>query len=293
MNVYFPNRLMPYLFLLPTVLLISVFFILPALQSMELSFYLAARTNDVKIYKGLENFERLYNDERYIESVKLTAKFITIVVATSLTLSLALAVGASQSIKGFGVYRTLLIWTFALSPAIAGTIWALLTDPSIGIVTHYLDKIGVNFNWRTNANHALLFVSIAAAWKILGYNIVFFLAGLKNIPKDVLEAASLDGASAWRRFWSVTFPLLSPVTFFLLIMNTLYACFETFGLIDITTEGGPGRATDILIYRLYRDGFVSQNRLGLASAQSVLLLVFVVALTLLQFRLAGRRTFYR
>lgn len=293
MNPYFPNRLLPYLFLFPTVFLVLTFFIIPAVQSMELSLYLSSRTNNVKIYRGLDNFERLYEDDQYLESIELTAKFISIVVLLALSVSLALAVGASQPIRGFGVYRTLLIWTFALSPAIAGTIWALLTDPAIGVLTHYLEQIGINFNWRTNANHALIFVSVAAAWKILGYNIIFFLAGLKNIPKDVVEAASLDGANAWTRFWSIKFPLLSPVTFFLLIMNTLYACFETFGLIDITTEGGPGRATDTLIYRLYRDGFVSQNRLGLASAQSILLLVFVVALTLIQFRFAGRRTFYR
>jgi sn-glycerol 3-phosphate transport system permease protein len=293
MGTFFPNRYLPYLLLFPSIVLVLVFFILPAAQSLELSMYLASRTSDVRVFKGMENFTNLLQDSQYIESLRTTLTFIILVVVPALSLSLLLAVGASQPIRGFGIYRTLLIWTFALSPAIAGTIWALLTDPAIGIIPHYLDYFNIDFNWRTNAVHAIIFVSIAASWKILGYNIVFFLAGLKNIPQEVLDAASLDGANAWSRFWNMTFPLLSPITLFLLIMNTLYACFETFGLIDITTGGGPGRTTNILIYKLYRDGFVSQNRLGIASAQSILLLVFVVVLVFIQFRFVSRRTFYQ
>lgn len=293
MGNFFPNRFLPYLLLFPSIILVLVFFILPAAQSLELSLYLASRTSDVRIFKGLDNFTKLLQDAQYIESLRITFAFIILVVLPALSLSLLLAVGASQPIRGFGIYRTLLIWTFALSPAIAGTIWALLTDPAIGLIPHYLQSFGLDFNWHTDGTHALIFISIAATWKILGYNIIFFLAGLKNIPQEVLDAASLDGANAWSRFWNMTFPLLSPITLFLLIMNTLYACFETFGLIDITTEGGPGRATNTLIYKLYRDGFVSQNRLGIASAQSILLLVFVVALVLIQYRFLGRRTFYQ
>lgn len=293
MGTFFPNRYLPYLLLLPSIILVLVFFILPAAQSLELSLYLASRTSDVRVFKGLGNFINLLQDKQYLESLQTTVIFILLVIVPALSISLLLAVGASQPIRGFGIYRTLLIWTFALSPAIAGTIWALLTDPAIGLIPHYLGFLGLEFNWRTNGLHALIFVSIAAAWKILGYNVVFFLAGLKNIPQEVLDAASLDGANAWTRFWSMTFPLISPITLFLLIMNTLYACFETFGLIDITTEGGPGRTTNILIYKLYQDGFVSQNRLGIASAQSILLLVFVVVLVLVQFRFVGRRTFYQ
>lgn len=293
MSTYFPNRWLPYLFVLPSVILVLIFFILPAVQSLELSLYLASRTSDVRVFKGLDNFVSLFEDTQYINSLLTTAAFILLVVPSALAISLLLAVGASQPVKGFGIYRMLLIWTFALSPAIAGTIWALLTDPAIGIIPHYLKQVGITFNWRTNGTHAMIFVSIAATWKILGYNIVFFLAGLKNVPREVIEAAALDGANAWSRFTRIIFPLLSPVTFFLLIMNTLYACFETFGLIDITTGGGPGRSTNILIYKLYRDGFVSQNRLGSASAQSIVLLVLVVILILVQYRFAGRRTFYR
>jgi len=293
LNVVFPNRILPYLLLAPSILLVLVFFIYPAAQSVELSLYRVNRVRDAKIYVGLENFERLYESDSYRNSLTVSAKFTAAVVVAALSISLALAVGASQPIKGFGLYRTLLIWTYALSPAIAGVIWALLTDPAIGILTDLLEKFGFVFNWRRSKDHALIFVIMAATWKILGYNILFFLAGLKNIPRDVIDAAALDGANAWTRFWRMTLPLLTPVVLFLLIMNTLYASFETFGLIDVTTQGGPGRATDLLIYRLYLDGFRSSSRIGLASAQSIVLLVIVATLTLFQYRFINRRTFYQ
>lgn len=277
----------------PSILLVLIFFIYPSAQSVELSLYLVNRVRDVRVYVGLDNFQRLFESAAYLDSLKLTALFTVIVVISSLTISLALAVGASQPIKGFGVYRTMLIWTYALSPSVAGVIWALLTDPAIGILTEILEKFGVVFNWRRGQTDALIFVSMAATWKILGYNILFFLAGLKNIPHEVLEAASLDGAGPWRRFWRMVLPLLTPTILFLLIMNTLYAFFETFGLIDITTQGGPGRATEILIYRLYLDGFRSASRIGLASAQSIFMLVIVATLTLIQYRFVSRRTFYQ
>lgn len=293
MSTVFPNRLLPYLLLAPSVILVLVFFIYPAAQSVQLSFYLVNRVRDVKVYVGLENFDRLYHSEGYINSLKISAKFTIIVVVSSLALSLALAVGASQPIRGFGVYRTLLIWTYALSPAVAGVIWALLTDPAIGILTDVLETFGVVFNWRRGETDALIFICMAATWKILGYNILFFLAGLKNIPRDVIDAAALDGANAWRRFWRMVLPLLRPTILFLLIMDTLYAAFETFGLIDITTQGGPGHATDLLIYRLYLDGFRSSSRIGLASAQSIVLLFIVATLTVIQYRFISRRTFYQ
>lgn len=293
MSTVFPNRLLPYLLLAPSVILVLVFFIYPAAQSVQLSFYLVNRVRDVKVYVGLENFDRLYHSEAYINSLKISARFTLIVVSSSLMLSLALAVGASQPIRGFGVYRTLLIWTYALSPAVAGVIWALLTDPAIGILTDVLETFGVVFNWRRGEMDALIFICMAATWKILGYNILFFLAGLKNIPRDVIDAAALDGANAWRRFWQMVLPLLRPTILFLLIMDTLYAAFETFGLIDITTQGGPGHATDLLIYRLYLDGFRSSSRIGLASAQSIVLLVIVATLTVIQYRFISRRTFYQ
>lgn len=289
----FKNRLLPYLLLLPSVALVAVFFIYPAVQSLELSLYRVHRVRGVKLYVGLENFQRLFESTTYLNSLEVTAKFVLAVVLFALAISLALAVGASQPICGFGVYRTLLIWTYALSPAIAGLIWALLTDPAIGFLTDVLKTFGIDFNWRRSQDDALIFVTMAAVWKILGYNILFFLAGLKNIPRDVIEAASLDGANAWTRFWKMIFPLLMPVTLFLLIMNTLYASFETFGLIDITTQGGPGRATNVLVYNLYNDGFKSTSGIGLASAQSIILLGIVAALTVFQYRFVSRRTFYQ
>jgi sn-glycerol 3-phosphate transport system permease protein len=293
LTTVFPNRILPYLLLAPSIVLVIVFFIYPSAQSVELSLYRVNRVRNAKIYVGLDNFDRLYHSDTYINSLKISAEFTAIVVIAALSISLALAVGASQPIRGFGVYRTLLIWTYALSPAIAGVIWALLTDPAIGVLTDLLHHIGVEFNWRRSKDDALIFISMAATWKILGYNILFFLAGLKNIPHDVIEAASLDGANAWTRFWRMVLPLLMPVTLFLLIMNTLYASFEAFGLIDITTQGGPGRATDLLIYRLYLDGFRSSSRIGLASAQSIIMLGIVAALTLFQYRFVSRRTFYQ
>lgn len=289
----FRNRILPYLLLLPSVALVAVFFIYPAAQSLELSLYRVHRVRGVKLYVGLENFQRLFESTTYLNSLEVTGKFVLAVVLFALAISLALAVGASQPIRGFGVYRTLLIWTYALSPAIAGLIWALLTDPAIGFLTDVLKAFGIDFNWRRSQDDALVFVTMAAVWKILGYNILFFLAGLKNIPRDVIEAASLDGANAWTRFWKMIFPLLMPVTLFLLIMNTLYASFETFGLIDITTQGGPGRATNVLVYNLYNDGFKSTSGIGLASAQSIILLGIVAALTVFQYRFVSRRTFYQ
>lgn len=289
----FPNRILPYLLIAPSALLVIVFFIVPALQSLRLSFYRVNALSGRELFIGFENFSRLLSSSDYLESLATTGVFIGVVVVFGLSISLAIALMASQPLRGFGVYRTLLIWPYALSPAIAGAIWALVMDPNIGVITNALEGLGINFDYRGNSAHAVIFISAAATWKILGYNTVFFLAGLRNIPRDVAEAAGLDGANAWTRFWKVKFPLLSPITFFLLIMNTLYAAFETFGLIDITTHGGPGRATNLLIYKLYNDGFKTQNLLGSASAQSVLLLIFVVVLTVVQARTAGRRAFYR
>ena len=289
----FRNRFLPYLLLLPSILVVIVFFIIPAVQSIELSLYRVHAFSGRRIFVEMENFERLIKSEEYLNSVVVTGVFIVFVVGVGLGFSLLLAIGANQPIKGFGIYRTLLVWTYALSPAIAGTIWLLLSDPTIGILVHWLEQIGIEFNRNTNSDHALLFVGVAAMWKMLGYNVVFFMAGLKNVSKEVLEAASLDGANGLVRFLRMVLPLITPTTLFLLIMNTLYAAFQTFGLIDITTQGGPGRATDMLIYRLYKDGFVNADRIGLASAQSIMLLIFVAMLTFVQFRVVGRKAFYQ
>lgn len=214
-------------------------------------------------------------------------------VALGLLLSLGIAVLANQRVRGIAAFRVAILWPYALSPAVAGIIWALLFDPSSGPVTFLIrETTGRSPNWMRDGSYALAVTVVAAAWKMLGFNVVFLLAGLQAIAQEVLEAARVDGAGPVQEFWRITFPILSPVSFFLLIINSLYAFFEVFGLIDVTTQGGPGGATEVLIYKLYQDGFVSA-RWGYASAQSVLLFVLVSVLTIAQFRIAGRRVFYR
>ncbi len=293
MQTRFPNRFLPYLLLAPSVIVVLIFFVIPSVQSLYLSFYRVAPLGNRKIFVGMQNFTRLFEDPGYLNSISVSVKFAGFVVLVGLAASLGVAVVANQRYRGFAVYRTMLIWPYALSPAIAGLIWAMMMDPSFGIAARFLRQLtGMRFSYLTNSTHALLFVAIAATWKMMGYNIIFFLAGLQGLPQELLEAAAIDGANAWKRFWRIAFPLLSPTTFFLFIMNTLYAFFQVFGLIHITTEGGPGRATDILVFKLYRDGFVGMNT-GFASAQSIVLLIMVAALTIAQFRYVGSKVFYR
>ena len=293
MQTRFPEKTLPYLLLSPSIIIVLIFFVVPSIQSLYLSFFRVSALGNKKIYIGLENFTKLLSDPGYLNSIITSFKFAVFVVLVGLAVSMGVAVVANQRLRGFGVYRTLLIWPYALSPAIAGLIWAQMMDPSVGLASHLLDLLfGIRFNYQTNGQQALLFISVAAAWKMLGYNIIFFLAGLQSLPIELLEAAAIDGAGAWRRFWRITFPLLSPTTFFLFIMNTLYAFFQVFGLVHITTEGGPGRATDLMVYKLYRDGFEGLNT-GYASAQSIVLLIMVATLTILQFRYAGSRVHYQ
>jgi sn-glycerol 3-phosphate transport system permease protein len=293
MQTRFPNRVLPYILLSPSVIVVLIFFVIPSVQSLYLSFFRVNMLGTKKIFVGLENFSRLIQDPAYLNSVIVSLKFAFFVVFVGLGVSLAIAVVANQRYRGFSVYRTMLIWPYALSPAIAALIWGLMMDPSFGIISHVINSLtGIRFSYLTNGFHALLFLSVAATWKMLGYNIIFFLAGLQSMQVELLEAASIDGAGSWPRFWRIIFPLLSPTTFFLFIMNTLYAFFQVFGMVHITTDGGPGRATDLLVFKLYRDGFIGMNT-GLASAQSIVLLVMVATLTLIQFRYAGSRVVYR
>ncbi|HXF81712.1 MAG TPA: sugar ABC transporter permease [bacterium] len=288
----FPDRVLPYVLVAPSIIVVLLFLLIPSGEALWQSLSRVNPFTGQATFVGLHNFIVLLSSEEYRHSAGVSVVFTAATVALSLSTALAMALLANQRLRGIGLYRVALIWPYALSPAVAGTIWALLFEPSTGIVTFLLRAtVGVAPNWMMNGRLALLVVIVAAAWKLLGYNVVFFLAGLQAVPEELSEAAAVDGAPPWRRFWAVTFPLLSPVTFFLLITNSLYAFFEVFGLIDVITQGGPARATDVLVYKLYRDGFVSINW-GLASAQSVLLFVLVAALTILQFRYAGRRVFY-
>lgn len=288
----YPNKLLPYLLLLPSVLVVLVFLVIPSVQALVQSLRLVDPFTGRGFYVGLRNFVDLFTSEEYRHSIVVSVIFAAGTTLLGLSAGLGLALLANQSLRGAWLYRTALLWPYALSPAVAGAIWGLLMDPSAGPVTYLLRRFtGGSFNWMVDGPLALALVTVASGWKMLGYNIVFFLAGLQAIPSELMEAASVDGASAWSRFWKVRFPLLSPVTFFLLIMNTLESFFENFGLIDVLTQGGPARATDILVYKLYRDGFVN-IQWGLASAQSITLFVMVALLTILQFRYGGRRVFY-
>lgn len=292
MSSRFPQSGLPYLLILPSIVVVLVFLIIPSLQSFYLSFFRISPFGDRLVYVGLANFTNLFADSSYLKNLNITLIFTSAVVVLGLTFSLAIAILANRPLTGLSVYRTALIWPYALSPAIAGTIWALLFDPSTGAVSYFMSLVtGVMPNWRTNGILALSVVTVAATWKMLGYNIIFFLAGLQNIDCEILDAARIDGAKAFKRFWYIVFPLLSPLTFFLFIMNTLYGFFEVFGLIDVMTQGGPGNATEVLVYKLYREGFVNL-RTGYASAQSIVLFVFVAVITLVQFRFAKRWVFY-
>jgi len=265
----------------------------PSIQSLQLSFFRVSALGDRRLFVGLDNFIRLFKSADYLNSLIVSFKFALIVVVCGLSASMFVAIVANQRLRGFIVYRALLIWPYALSPAIAGLVWGLMMNPNFGLGSLLLKRLtGISFNYLTSGASALVFLSLAATWKMFGYNIVFFLAGLQGLPTELLEAASLDGAGNWKKFWAITFPLLSPTTFFLFIMNTLYAFFEIFGLVHITTQGGPGQATNLLVFNLYKDGFVGMNT-GYASAQSILLLILVSVLTFLQFRYAGSKVFYR
>jgi len=288
----FPNRWLPYVLLAPSIAVVVVFLVVPSLQALWLSLFEVSPFSGRGSFVGLANFRELLGSDLYRQSLQVTFLFALGVVALGLVVSLAVAVLASQRFPGAAAYRTMLLWPYALSPAVAGTIWALLFDPSTGPVTLLVRGLtGLSPNWMMSGPYALWVTILAAAWKMLGFNVVFFLAGLEAVPRELQEAAQVDGAGAARVFWRITFPILSPISFFLFVMNSLYAFFEVFGLIDVMTQGGPGGATDILIYRLYQDAFVSV-RWGIGSAQSVLLFVMVGVLTLLQFRFAGRRVFY-
>jgi sn-glycerol 3-phosphate transport system permease protein len=239
----------------------------------------------------MENFENLWNDETYLASFKTTAVFSILVATIGLTVSLMLAVFADRVIKGAAVYKTLLIWPYAVAPAVAGVLWLFLFAPGMGIVAYALGKMGFEWNHLLNGTHAMTLVVLAAVWKQISYNFLFFLAGLQSIPKSLIEAAAIDGASPWRRFWTIIFPLLSPTTFFLLVINVVYAFFDTFAIIDAATRGGPGKDTAILVYKVYYDGFKALD-LGGSAAQSVVLMVIVVALTVVQFRFVEKKVNY-
>src|SRR5437762_5144111 len=244
-----------------------------------------------KEFVGLRNFADLIHDSNYLASFQTTAIFSLLVAGSGIAISLALAAMADRVLRGALAYKTLLIWPYAVAPAVAGVLWAFLFAPSIGIVTYVIRKAGYNWDWVLQGDQAMLLVVMAATWKQISYNFLFFLAGLQSIPRSLVEAAAIDGAGPARRFWTIVFPLLSPTTFFLLVVNIVYAFFDTFGVIDSTTQGGPAGATQILVYKVYYDG-VKAGDLGGSSAQSVILMLIVIALTVAQFRFIERKVQY-
>ena len=288
----FKSKWIPWLLLLPTLVILLVFLYYPLIQTFRLSTYRVAFLGLKKQFTGLENFIDLAQDPGYWHTLQVTAVITTAVVIGGLAISLAIAMLANRQLRGVSVYRVLLIWPFALSPAVAGVIWLFMFSPGFGAVNYTMFLVtGVELNWLGNPRLAVLLIIIASIWKNLGYNVVFYLAALQNVNTEVLEAASIDGANGWQRFWGVTFALLSPMTFFLLITNITFSFFDLFGMIDLVTKGGPLNATNVMIYNLYRDGF-EYYKTGLAAAQSVILFAAVVLLTIIQFRTSGRRVHY-
>jgi sn-glycerol 3-phosphate transport system permease protein len=290
-RVVFQSKWLPYALVAPQIAITLVFFFWPAAQAVYYSFLVQDPFGNSSQFVWFQNFKELFGDSHYLESFKITAFFSVLVAVAGLAISLALAVMADHVIRGALAYKTLLIWPYAVAPAIAGVLWAFIFAPSIGIATYYLRKLGVEWNWVLQGDQAMTLIVIAATWKQVSYNFLFFLAGLQSIPKSLLEAAAIDGATPTRRFWTIVFPLLSPTAFFLLVINIVYAFFGTFGVVDATTQGGPAGATQILVYKVYYDG-VKAADLGSSAAQSVVLMAIVIALTVAQFRFVERKVQY-
>jgi sn-glycerol 3-phosphate transport system permease protein len=268
-----------------------VFFFWPSGQAIWQSLLIEDAFGGNSKFVWFDNFINLFNDDSYYSSARVTVVFSFLVAAIGLGLSLFLAVMADRVIRGATAYKTFLIWPYAVAPAVAGVLWGFLFNPSVGIVAWMLQAIGIEFNYVINGNQALLLVVIASVWNQISYNFLFFLAGLQSIPKSLIEAAAIDGAGPGRRFWDIIFPLLSPVGFFLLVVNIIYAFFGTFGVVASLTQGGPANATEILVFKVYNDGFRGQD-LGGSSAQSVILMIVVILLTFVQFRFIERRVHY-
>ena len=288
----FKNRWLPYLLVLPQLVVTVVFFFWPALKSLQLSLFRVSPFGDKTTFVGLENFTRLLADPEYYASVVNSFVFSGSVTALAVGGALLAAGLATQKIRGLAIYRTLLLWPYGIAPAVAGIIFLFIFHPAYGVLPYFLSFVtAYEFNWLLKGWVAMVLVVSATAWTHLGYNIAFYIAGLLAIPSSVLEAADVDGAGPIRRFFAIVFPLVSPITFYLVVLNMVFAFFESFGVIDAVTKGGPGRSTEILVYRLYKDGFIGLN-LGSSGAQSVILMALVIGLTVLQFRFAEKKVTY-
>jgi sn-glycerol 3-phosphate transport system permease protein len=290
-RVRFKSWWLPWALIAPQMAIILVFFFWPASQALLYSVQQQDAFGTSTQWVGLANFKTLFADETYLASFRVTAVFSVLVAAIGLSLSMLLAVMADRVVKASGFYKTLLIWPYAVAPAIAGVLWLFMFAPSIGVVSYALRALGIDWNHLLNSTHAMTLIVLAAVWKQISYNFLFFLAGLQSIPKSLIEAAAIDGAGPWRRFWTVQFPLLTPTTFFLLVINIIYVFIDTFAIIDAATSGGPGKDTAILVYKVYHDGFKALD-LGGSAAQSVVLMTILIALTVIQFRYVEKRVHY-
>jgi sn-glycerol 3-phosphate transport system permease protein len=290
-RVQFRSGWLRWVLLAPQVIVIAVFFFWPAGQALLQSFQLQDAFGLSTQWVGLDNFKRLFSDPGYVNSFRITAFFSVMVAGLGIGISLMLAVFADRIVKGALFYKTFLIVPYAVAAAVAGVLWLFMFSPTLGVVAYALRYVGIDWNYLLNSDHAMALIVMAAVWKQISYNFLFFLAGLQSIPKSLIEAAAIDGARAWRRFRTIQFPMLSPVTFFLLVINIVYAFFDTFAIVDATTEGGPGRSTMILVYKVYVDGF-KNNDLGSSAAQSVVLMAIVITLTVVQFRYVEKKVQY-
>ena len=291
-KIYYHNKLLAYLLIAPQILITLIFFIWPAAQALYQSFLVEDAFGLGSEFVWFENFIFLFEDEYYIDSFGRTAFFSFLVAFVSMSFSLILAGFAERVIRGELIYKSLLIWPYAVAPVLAGALWIMLFDPSLGLITYYLKYFDIEWNYKLNGTQAMVLVVLASAWKQVAYNFLFFLAGIHAIPKSMIEAAALDGSGPIKRFWTIIFPLISPVTFFLLVINTVYAFFDTFGIIHVMTQGGPANSTEILVYKVYNDGFIGLD-LGGSAAQSVILMFIVISLTFFQFRFIEKKVEYK
>ena len=290
-QTYFKSKSLPILLLTPQLIITLIFFVLPSLSAFKSAFFQGDAFGIHSQFAGLNNFLELFKNSHYLNAVKATLKFSLAVSISSLLIGLFLAVLIDRVIWGKSFYKTLIIWPYAVAPAISGILWRFLFDPAVGILAYVLGKFGIQWDYHLNVGQATFLVVLASSWQQFSYNFIFFLAGLQAIPKTLIEAAAIDGAGPFRRFWHITLPLLSPTSFFLLVINLIYAFFDTFGVIDTMTQGGPQETTNILVYKVYHDGFIGLD-LGSSSAQSVILMIIVLFLTVLQFRYIEKKVYY-
>ena len=289
---FFKSRYLPYLLIAPQILITLTFFYWPAIQGIIQSFLLSDPFGQRSQFVWFYNYIELFTDPLYLKSIFITFVFSILTAVVSISLGLFIASMANRALKAKALVRTMLIWPYAVAPAISGIMWLFLLHPSYGIVSIGIKKwLGINWNPVLYGSDAMIMIVMASAWKEISYNFVFFMAGLQAVPKSLIEASAIDGAGPFRRFWTITFPLLSPTFFFLSVMNIIYAFFETFGIIHTVTQGGPGGSTNILVYKVYQDGFVGLN-LGSSAAQSVVLMTLIIAVTFLQFKFVEKKVQY-